>query len=473
MSDDRFQAILAAGAARLSACDPELYGLLVREQDRQAGTLSLVASCSVADPSVLACQASVAVNVTAEGYPGHRYHAGCGVIDEIERLAIARAQRVFGARYANIQPHSATTANYAVLSALLRPGETLLGMAVDSGGHLTHGSPAGFAGKYFNAVSYGTTISGLIDFGEVERLAAEHRPRVIICGSTAYPRAIDFARFREIADRVDAYLVADISHTAGLIAAGLHPSPVDHAHVTTTCTHKQLFGPRGGLIMSGRDHQAAAPRGSGTLAGFLQRAVFPFFQGAPAPSMLAAKAAALAVVSTPQFREVAQRIVLTAAAIARRLAELGYHVVSGGTDTHIVMVDLRASGISGLVAERALEECGIIVNKNRVPGDLAPPLVTGGIRIGTNAAAQRGMGEEQAAECAELIAAVLSAVRPLGERDYRLAAADRDAARARVAELTARFGLPGYPAGPTILNTGCLAASAANASSGESGVTSK
>ena len=446
MADDPVTSILAAGAARLSADDPELYRMLASEQDRQATTLALVASCAVTDPSILFCQASAAGNVTAEGYPGQRYHAGCTVIDEIERLAIARARHAFGAKYANVQPHSATTANYAVLSALLRPGDTLLGMSLDSGGHLTHGSPAGFAGRYFRTVSYGTTSAGLIDFGQVERLAAEHRTRVIVCGSTAYPRVIDFARFREIADSAAAYLVADVSHTAGLIAAGLHPSPVDHAHITTTCTHKQLFGPRGGLIMSGRDFRSAAPRGAGTLADFLQRAVFPFFQGAPAPGMLAAKAAALAAVPTAPFRDVAQRIVSMARTLARRLAELGYPVVSGGTDTHMVVVDLRRKGITGLVAERALEECGIVVNKNRVPGEPRSARVTSGIRIGTNAAAQRGMGTAQAVDCAGLIDTVLSAVRPLGDGGYQLAPSHRAAVRTRVADLTAEFPLPGYPA---------------------------
>jgi glycine hydroxymethyltransferase len=445
MSDDPLQALLDTGLRRLYAADPVLHATLGREHGRQAGTLSLVASCGVVDPSVLVCQASIAVNVTAEGYPGRRYHAGCGVVDEVERLAVDRAERLFGARYVNVQPHSATTANYAVLSALLDRGDRLLGMSVDSGGHLTHGSPAAYAGQYFDALGYGVTGAGLIDYDEVARLAAEHRPRVIVCGATAYPRTIDFARFRAIADEVGAYLVADISHTAGLVVAGLHPSPVEHAHITTTCTHKQLFGPRGGLIMCGPDRDVPAPRGRGTLADFLQRAVFPYFQGAPALNAIAGKAAALELASTPGFREVAARIAETARAMAARLAELGHDVVSGGTDNHIVLVDLRRLGISGLVAERALEDCHIVVNKNRVPGDTTPALVTGGIRIGTNSAAQRGMRAAQAVACADAINAVLSAVQPAGDRDFRLPGAVRDSVRARVADLCAAFPLPGYP----------------------------
>lgn len=444
MSGDPLRQLIDTGLARLSERDPELYDVLLREHGRQANTLSLVASSSVVDPSVLASQASVAVNVTAEGYPGHRYHAGCEVVDDLETLAIERAKALFRARYVNVQPHSATTANYAVLSALLRPGDVLLGMALDQGGHLTHGSPAGYAGQYFTAVGYGLSDYGLIDYDQVARLAAEHRPRVIVCGATAYPRVIDFARFRRIADSVGAYLVADISHTAGLVVAGLHPSPIEHAHVTTTCTHKQLFGPRGGLILCGPDADAPAPRGPGTLANFLQRTVFPFYQGAPVLNAIAAKAAALALAGTPEFRATAHRIVQTATAFAARMVGLGHRVISGGTDNHIVLVDLAPLGLTGAVAELALEECRIVVNKNRVPGDRTPALVTGGIRIGTNGVASRGLGGREAAHCAELVDAVLRAVRPLGERDYELSTGVRQATRAAVAGLCSAFPLPGY-----------------------------
>lgn len=432
------RALLLAGLDQLAADDPELHGALLAEQRRQAETLSLVASCSVVDPSVLVSQASVAVNVTAEGYPGRRYHAGCAAVDEVERIAVERAKAVFGARYANVQPHSATNANYTVLSALLRPRDTILGMALDSGGHLTHGSPAAYAGQYFRAVGYGLTPAGLIDYGEVFALAEEHRPAVIICGATAYPRVIDFARFRRIADKVGAYLLADISHTAGLVATGRHPNPIDHAHITTCCTHKQLFGPRGGLIMSGRDADAPAPRGTGTLVSFLQRSVFPFSQGAPALNVIAAKARALAIAATPGFRAGTDRIVVAAQAMASRLAGLGYHVVSGGTDNHIVLLDLSPRGMTGLVAEEALEACRIVVNKNRVPGDTTPALVTSGVRLGTNSMAWRGMGATEARECADLLDLVLTAVRPDGQLPVEV----RNAARARVAALCARFPLP-------------------------------
>lgn len=437
--------IARIGIERLAADDPELHEVLVEEHRRQSTSLSLVASSSVVDPSVLVAQSSIAVNVTAEGYPGRRYHAGCEVIDGIEELAVLRAKAAFGAQYVNAQPHSATTANYAVLSSLLRPGETVLGMALESGGHLTHGSPAAYAGQYFNAINYGLTEHGLIDYDEVARLAELHRPKVIICGATAHPRTIDFAAFRRIADRVGAYLLADISHVAGLVVAGLHPSPIDHAHITTTCTHKQLFGPRGGLIMSGRDHDMPAPRGRGTLASFLQRAVFPFYQGAPVLNAIAAKARALAIVVTPEFSAVARRITELATALAGRLESTGLQVVSGGTDNHIVLVDLAVCGITGLVAEDALAECGIVVNKNRVPGDRTPALVTSGIRLGTNGAALRGMGAEQAALCGDLLDSVLSATKPLSDREFYLPADVREETRTRVAELCDAFPIPDYP----------------------------
>ena len=446
MSTDPMRELCERGLDRLSADDPELYGVLTTEHQRQASTLSLVASSSVVDPRVLASQASIAVNVTAEGYPGQRYHAGCQVVDEIERLAVDRAKRAFGARYVNVQPHSATTANYAVLSALLRPGETLLGMALDQGGHLTHGSPAGFAGRHYRCLGYGLRPDGLIDYEQVARLAADYRPRVIVCGATAYPRTVDFERFRRIADSVGAYLLADISHTAGLVVAGLHPSPVDHAHVTTTCTHKQLFGPRGGLIMCGRDYAGPAPRGGGTLADFLQRTVFPFYQGAPVLNAIAGKAVALGLAATPGFALLAARIARIASGLAARLVELGHHVVSGGTDNHIVLLDVSALGLTGVIAERALQDCDIVVNRNRVPGDRTPARVTGGIRIGLNSAARRGLSGPQAVLCAELIDQVLRSVHPVGDRDYRLPAPVREAVRARVAELCAAFPVPGYPA---------------------------
>ncbi|MGC5533371.1 serine hydroxymethyltransferase [Streptomyces sp. SR-10] len=445
VTEDSVTAITRMGTDALLEQDPELHDVLAREQRRQAGTLSLVASSSVVDPSVLVAQASAAVNVTAEGYPGRRYHAGCEVVDDIERLAVTRALRLFGASYANVQPHSATTANYAVLAALLRPGEVLLGMKLAEGGHLTHGSPAAYAGQYYRAIGYGLDASGRIDYDQVSELAHAHGPKVIVCGATAYSRVVDFARFRAIADEVGAYLLADISHIAGLVAAGLHPSPIDHAHITTACTHKQLFGPRGGLILSGRDHDLPAPRGSGTLASFLQRTIFPFYQGAPALNVIAAKARTFAAAATPEFNETAHRILGFASSLADSLALRGYDIVSGGTENHTVLVDLRNLGITGLVAELALEECGIVVNKNRVPDDTTPALVGAGIRLGSNGAACRGMSEADAQQCADLVDTVLRAIEPVGPREYLLDPQVCADVRSQVASLCAKYPLPGYP----------------------------
>ncbi len=423
--------------------DAALFDAMEREQQRQAGTLSMVASCSTVHPSILAAQASAAVNVTAEGYPGRRYHAGCEVIDDIEALAVERALELFGARYANVQPHAASTANYSVLAALLEPGDTLLGMDLDSGGHLTHGSPAALSGSYWNAIGYGLTSEAEIDYDQARELALEHRPRVIICGATAYPRAVDFARFRGIADEVGAVLMADVSHTAGLIVSGLHPDPVDHAHVTTTCTHKQLAGPRGGIILSGRDADELLPGRDRTVRQLMQRAVFPFTQGAPALNVIAAKARTLALAARPEFRATARRIRALADVIADEFSSAGLHVVSGGSENHIVLVDLGAS-MSGLVAELALEECRIVVNKNRVPGDTRAALVTSGLRIGTNSAAQRGTSQDDARRIARLIVRTLQDVEVLDDRTYRLPTRARDRTRAAVAEIAARYPLAGY-----------------------------
>ncbi|HCU95607.1 MAG TPA: serine hydroxymethyltransferase [Actinobacteria bacterium] len=441
MEDDWLSEMARDGYLRLRAGDPALHDMLAREYRRQSGTLSLVASSSLTSASSLAALSSVLANVTAEGYPGGRYHAGCEVVDEIERLAVERAKSLFGADYANVQPHSATTANFTALSSLLRPGDTILGMALSEGGHLTHGSPVSFSGQYFNPVTYGTTADGLIDYEQVSDLAGSLRPKLIICGATTYPREIDFGRFREIADAVGAYLLADISHTAGLVAAGLHQSPINRAHLTTTCTHKQLFGPRGGMIMSGRDSGTATP--SGTLAGHLNRAVFPFSQGAPAVNTIAAKAAALGEALQPAFAQTMRLITETAHAMAVRLMNYGYNVVSGGTGNHIVLIDLTSQEISGLVAERALEECLIIVNKNRIRGDHRPPSIASGIRIGTNTIAQRGMSASAAESCADLIHFVLSDLKPAGDKNYYLAASTREKVRTRVRELCAAHPIEG------------------------------
>ena len=426
--------------------DPALYELLEQEHHRQADVLAMVAASSVADPSVLVCEGMATANVTTEGYPGARYHAGCTFVDEIERLAIERAKAAFRAQYANVQPHSGTSANGIVMFSLLRPGDTILGMELNCGGHLTHGARASVMGQYFNAVAYGLNGQGLIDYDQIRELARRHKPKLIICGASSYPRAIDFRRFREIADEVGAYLLADISHIAGLVAAGEHPSPIDCAHFTTTSTYKQLYGPRGGLILIGADFDRPAPDRNGTLSEMIQRAVFPFFQGTPNLSAIAAKARALAMVADPQFRKLAKGIVDNAKALAECFAGKGYTVLAGGTDSHMVLIDILSSvGLSGVIAERALEECGIIINKNRIPGDKKPALVTSGIRLGTNSLTLRGMGRSEMDTCADLVHDILSSVQASGEREYQL---DRDLKRSferQVKGLCRRFHIPRYP----------------------------
>ncbi|MFF4604368.1 serine hydroxymethyltransferase [Streptomyces sp. NPDC001339] len=430
-------------ARRLRTDDTELYDLLTREADRQRDTLMMVAASSVADPSVLACGGTALGNLTAEGFPGARYHAGCDIADDIERLAIERAKSAFGAQAAIVQPHSGSSANLSVLTALMEPGDTLLGLDLDCGGHLTHGSPASLTGRYFNAVGYRVTDDGLLDYEQVRELARAHRPKVIVCGASAYPRTIDFSRFREIADEVGAYLLADISHIAGLVAAGLHPSPIDHAHAVTTSTYKQLYGPRGGLILLGREANAPGPH-RGTLAATLRRSVFPATQGTPDLTSVAAKARALGFVAGPSFAALAQRLADDARAIAERLQQHGMRLVTGGTDTHMVLVDLRGTHLTGDVAEAALESCGIVVNRNRVPGDTTPVRVTSGLRIGTNSLAARGMGPDQAAACADLLARVMAATSVAPDGAAVLDPTVRTAVRAEVAELCARYPLPGY-----------------------------
>ncbi|GAB2648003.1 serine hydroxymethyltransferase [Saccharopolyspora gloriosae] len=436
--------MLSTGTTRLRAEDPELAGLLEDELTRQDETLSLVASAGVADASVLAAGAAALSDVTAEGYPGSRFHPGAEGFDAVERLAVARARAAFGASHANVQPHSCSAANLAVLTALLPVGGVLLGLRLDAGGHLTHGAPASVTGRWFRPVSYGVGDDGRIDYAALARAAREHRPGVIVAGASAHPRRIDHVRFREIADEVGAYLLADISHVAGLVAAGLHPNPVDVAHVTTTSTYKQLDGPRGGLILLGRDHDRPGPGGA-SLARLIDRAVFPGTQGTPAPAAIAAKARALDRARGPEFERTARLVLDDAAALATALRGLGYRLLTGGTETHMVMLDLRPDGPSGLVAERALEECGILANRNSVPGDTAPPTVTGGLRLGTNVLARRGMGPAEMARCAGLLDRVLRCAEPVDATRYRLDPVVRDEIRAEVRELTRSFPLPGRP----------------------------
>lgn len=413
----------------LAQLDPEIAEVLEAELGRQRSTLEMIASENFVPRAVLQAQGSVLTNKYAEGYPGKRYYGGCEHVDVAESLAIERAKAVFGAQYANVQPHSGAQANAAIYHALLTPGDTVLGLSLAHGGHLTHGMKLNFSGKNYNVVAYGVSESDyLIDMDEVRRLAREHKPKMIIAGWSAYPRHLDFAAFREIADEVGAYLWVDMAHFAGLVAAGLHPSPVPHADVVTTTIHKTIGGPRSGLILS-RDEE---------LAKKLNSAVFPGQQGGPLMHVVAAKAVALKIAGTPEFAERQQRTLSGAKIIADRLlredvASTGVSVVSGGTDVHLVLVDLRNHAMNGQEAEDLLHEVGITVNRNAVPFDPRPPAVTSGLRIGTPALATRGFGDAEFAEVADIIAIAL--------RD----GANTDVAelRARVDALAAQFPL--YP----------------------------
>jgi glycine hydroxymethyltransferase len=440
--DRTFIRSVADGAAGLADADPTLFALLEREHRRQQQTLAMIASASYADETVLACEASSASNVTTEGRPGARFHAGCEVVDDIERLAAVRASRVFAARYVNVQPHSGTSANQIVLTALLAPGDRIMGQDLASGGHLTHGARASFTGRYFRAAGYQVDRTGRLDYDAIERLARAHRPKVLICGASAYPRVLDFVRFREIADSVGAYLLADISHIAGLVAAGLHPSPIDAAHFTTTSTYKQLYGPRGGLIMLGQDADALGPDGRRSLSTMIQTAVFPYFQGTPRLNTIAAKARCLDIVGSADFCALMRRVVTLASTLADALGEAGWRVVTGGTDSHMVLVDVGARGLSGIVAERSLEMCGVIVNKNTIPGDRRPPTVASGIRFGTNTLALRGMDPAAIRRCAALVDSVWRGVAVHDETSFDLPATLQEQAEAEVRQLCRSFPLP-------------------------------
>ncbi|GEL94566.1 serine hydroxymethyltransferase [Cellulomonas composti] len=409
--------------------DPEIAAVLDGELARQQGTLEMIASENFVPLAVLQAQGSVLTNKYAEGYPGRRYYGGCEQVDIAENIAIERAKALFGAQFANVQPHSGATANAAVLHAIARPGDTILGLALDQGGHLTHGMKINFSGRLYNVVAYGVDPeTSVVDMAEVRRLAIEHQPKVIIAGWSAYPRTLDFAAFREIADEVGAYLWVDMAHFAGLVAAGVHPSPVPHAHVVSSTVHKTIGGPRSGFILTN----------DADIAKKINSAVFPGQQGGPLMHVIAAKAVAFKIAATPEFRDRQERTVRGAAILAERLtapdvAAAGISVRSGGTDVHLVLVDLRNAAIDGKQAEDLLHECGITVNRNAVPNDPRPPMVTSGLRIGTPALATRGFGDAEFIEVAEIIATALVG----GE------ATDVAALKARVAKLTEAFPL--YP----------------------------
>ncbi|MDE0144773.1 MAG: serine hydroxymethyltransferase [Nitrospira sp.] len=362
--------------------DPEVYAAFRAEEKRQRDKLVLIASENYASPAVLAAQGSLMTNKYAEGYPRRRYYGGCQFVDEVEELAIARAKQLFGCEHANVQPHSGSTANMAAYLSVLKPGDTVLGMALSQGGHLTHGSKVNFSGKLFQAFSYGVDReTELIDYDGVQQKAEEVRPRMIIVGASAYSKVIDFPRFQEIAKSVGAYLLVDIAHISGLVATGLHPSPVPHADFVTTTTHKTLRGPRAGMVMCKEEHAKA-----------VDKIVFPGLQGGPLMHVIAAKAVAFKEALAPSFTAYQQRILDNASALADGLAARGYHVVSGGTDTHLFLLNLNSKGVTGKEAEEALDASGIIVNKNAVPYDERPPAVASGIRIGTPIVSTRGMG---------------------------------------------------------------------------------
>jgi glycine hydroxymethyltransferase len=383
----------------IAGFDPQLKAALDAERQRQEDHIELIASENYASPRVLEAQGSVLTNKYAEGYPGKRYYGGCEFVDVAEQLAIERARKLFGAAYANVQPHSGSQANAAAYLALINPGDTLLGMSLDHGGHLTHGAKVNFSGKLFKAVQYGLDpTTGEIDYVQVERLAQEHRPRMIIAGFSAYSRVVDWERFRRIADAVSAYLVVDMAHVAGLVAAGIYPNPVPHADVVTTTTHKTLRGPRGGLILA---------RANEEIQKRLNSLVFPGTQGGPLMHVIAAKAVALLEALQPEFVAYQQQVLANARAMAGGLMKRGYRIVSGGTDNHLFLVDLIGKNITGKDADAALGRACITVNKNAVPNDPRPPFVTSGLRIGTPAVTTRGFREAEVLELAGWIADIL------------------------------------------------------------------
>jgi glycine hydroxymethyltransferase len=387
---------------KIAGFDPELATALDHERIRQEDHIELIASENYASPRVLEAQGSVLTNKYAEGYPAKRYYGGCEYVDVAEQLAIERARRLFGADYANVQPHSGSQANAAAYLALIKPGDTLLGMSLDHGGHLTHGAKVNFSGKIFNAVQYGLdTATGEIDYAQVERLALEHRPRLVIAGFSAYSRVVDWARFREIADSVDAYFLVDMAHVAGLVAAGVYPSPIPFADVVTTTTHKTLRGPRGGLILA---------RANEEITKKLNSLIFPGTQGGPLMHVIAAKAVAFLEALQPEFKDYQRQVIANARAMATTLIARGYRIVSGGTDNHLFLVDLIERNVTGKDADAALGRAHITVNKNTVPNDPRSPFVTSGLRIGTPAVTTRGFGEAEVVQLAGWIADVLDDV---------------------------------------------------------------
>ncbi|MEN8739733.1 MAG: serine hydroxymethyltransferase [Phaeobacter gallaeciensis] len=411
--------------------DPELYSSITDELGRQRDEIELIASENIVSAAVMEAQGSVLTNKYAEGYPGRRYYGGCQYVDVAENLAIERAKELFGCGFANVQPNSGSQANQGVFQALIKPGDTILGMDLASGGHLTHGAAPNQSGKWFNAVHYGVRRDdNLIDYDQVEAMALEHQPKLIIAGGSAIPRVIDFARFRATADKVGAYLHVDMAHFAGLVAAGEHPSPFPHAHVVTTTTHKTLRGPRGGMILTN----------DADIAKKVNSAIFPGIQGGPLMHVIAAKAVAFGEALRPEFKSYQKQVRANAVALADQLIKGGLDIVTGGTDTHVMLVDLRPKGVTGNIVDKALGRAHITTNKNGIPFDPEKPTVTSGIRLGTPAGTTRGFGEEEFRHIADLIVEVIDGLAANGEDGNE---AVEEAVRGKVAALCARFPL--YP----------------------------
>jgi glycine hydroxymethyltransferase len=414
-------------AATLSEKDPEIFQAVKDEHKRQQDEIELIASENIVSRAVLDAAGTLLTNKYAEGYPGRRYYGGCQYVDVVEQLAIDRAKRLFNCAFANVQPHSGSQANQSVLLSLAKPGDTLLGMSLAAGGHLTHGASVNLSGKWFNAVQYGVREdTHLIDYDEVERLAKEHKPTIVIAGGSAYPRTIDFARFRQIADSVGAYLLVDMAHFAGLVAAGLHPSPLPHAHVVTTTTHKTLRGPRAGMVLSNDEE----------IGKKINSAVFPGLQGGPLMHIIAAKAVAFKEALSPGFKLYAQNVIDNAKALGEVLVNGGLDLVSGGTDTHVMLVDLRPKKLTGKAAEIALGRAHITCNKNGVPFDPEKPMITSGIRLGSPAGTTRGFGVAEFQSIGNMIIEVLDGLAANGDAGN---AAVEEQVKKRATELCARY----------------------------------
>lgn len=412
--------------------DPELYVSVKEELARQQNNIELIASENIVSRAVLEAQGSILTNKYAEGYPGKRYYGGCEKVDIAENLAIERACKLFGCAFANVQPHSGAQANEAVFLALLQPGDTFMGLSMAAGGHLTHGASVSMSGKWFKAIPYGVRAEdGLIDMDEMERLAREHKPKLIITGGSAYPRIIDFARFRKIADEVGAYFMVDMAHFAGLVAGGVFPTPVPHAHITTTTTHKTLRGPRGGMILTNDPD----------LAKKINSAVFPGLQGGPLMHVIAAKAVMLGEALQPSFKDYAKAVIENAQTLAATLVKHGFNIVSGGTDSHLILVDLRPKNLTGKTSDKSLERANITCNKNGIPFDPLPPAVTSGVRLGSPAATTRGFGRAEFVMVGDLIAEVLDGLAKVGVEGDN--SATEKSVQKRVIELCQRF--PIYP----------------------------